>query len=70
MFLIVYINQQNLINKNNLIILIIIKEVRQMVKRPEKTSCFTIMKSDEFGDTVRGPLGPVMKEVMASDAAK
>jgi len=38
MFLIVYINQENLINKNNLIILIIIKEVRQMVKKSGKGS--------------------------------
>ena len=42
----------------------------QLVEKAGKTCCFTLMKSDEFGDMVRGLLGPMMKEVMASDAAK
>jgi antitoxin PrlF len=32
--------------------------------------CFTLIKADEFGDMVKGLLGPIMKEVMASDVAK
>jgi antitoxin PrlF len=32
--------------------------------------CLTLIKADEFGDMVKGLLGPMMKEVMASDAAK
>ncbi len=35
-----------------------------------KSCCFTLIKADEFGDMVRGLLGPMMKEVMASDATK
>ncbi len=35
-----------------------------------KICCFTLIKSDEFGDMVRRLLSPMMKEVMASDAAK
>ena len=35
-----------------------------------KVCCFTLIKADEFGDMVRGLLGPMMKEAMASDIAK
>jgi AbrB family looped-hinge helix DNA binding protein len=35
-----------------------------------KVCCFTLIKADEFGDMVKGLLGPMMKEVMASDTAK
>jgi len=35
-----------------------------------KVCCFTLIKADEFGGMVKGLLGPMMKEVMASDAAK
>lgn len=35
-----------------------------------KVCCFTLIKADEFGDMVKGLLGPMMKEVMASDATK
>jgi AbrB family looped-hinge helix DNA binding protein len=35
-----------------------------------KVCCFTLIKSDEFGGMVKGLLGPIMKEVMGSDAAK
>ena len=35
-----------------------------------KVCCFTLIKADEFGDMVKGFLGPMMKEVMGSDAAK
>lgn len=35
-----------------------------------KICCFTLIKTDEFGDMVKGLLGPMMKEVMVSDAAK
>ena len=35
-----------------------------------KVCCFTLIKAGEFGDMVKGLLGPMMKEVMASDAAK
>jgi antitoxin PrlF len=39
-------------------------------KKDGKVCCFTLIKAEEFGDMVRGLLGPMMKEVMASDAAK
>ena len=32
--------------------------------------CFTLIKVYEFGDMVKGLLGPIMKEVMAGNAAK
>ena len=35
-----------------------------------KICCFTLIKADEFGDMVKGLLGPMMKEVMGSDATK
>ena len=35
-----------------------------------KVCCFTLIKADEFGDMVKGLLGPMMKEVMANDIAK
>jgi len=35
-----------------------------------KVCCFTLIKADEFGDMVKGLLGPMMKEVMGSDATK
>lgn len=39
-------------------------------KKDGKVCCLTLIKADEFGDMVRGLLGPMMKEVMASDIAK
>ena len=39
-------------------------------KKDGKVCCFTLIKADEFGDMVKGLLGPMMKEVMASDIAK
>jgi len=36
-------------------------------KKNGKVCCFTLMKADEFGDMVKGLLGPMMKEVMGSD---
>jgi len=35
-----------------------------------KVCCFTLIKADEFGDMVKGLLGPMMKEVIGSDTAK
>ncbi len=35
-----------------------------------KICCFTFIKADEFGDMVKGLLGPMMKEVMGSDATQ
>jgi len=35
-----------------------------------KVCCLTLIKADEFGDMVKGLLGPMMKEVMGSDAIK
>jgi antitoxin PrlF len=35
-----------------------------------KVCCFTLIKADEFGDMVKGFLGPMMKDVMATDPAK
>jgi hypothetical protein len=32
--------------------------------------CFTLIKADEFGDMVKGLLGPMMKEVIGNDATK
>jgi len=32
--------------------------------------CFTLIKANEFGDLVKGLLGPMMKEVMGSDVPK
>lgn len=32
--------------------------------------CFTLIKADEFGDMVKGLLGPMMKDVMGSDVPK
>jgi AbrB family looped-hinge helix DNA binding protein len=40
------------------------------LEKDGKICCFTLIKADEFGDMVRGLLGPMMKEVMADDAAK
>ena len=39
-------------------------------ERDGKICCFTLIKVDEFGDLVKGLLGPMMKEVMGSDATK
>ena len=39
-------------------------------ERDGKICWFTLIKVDEFGDLVKGLLGPMMKEVMAGDAAK
>ena len=35
-----------------------------------KVCCFILIKAGEFGDMVKGLLGPMMKEIMASDVAK
>ncbi len=35
-----------------------------------KVCCFSLIKADEFGDMVKGMLGPMMKEVIASETAK
>jgi len=35
-----------------------------------KVCCFTLIKADEFGDMVKGVLGPMMRGVMESDANK
>jgi len=35
-----------------------------------KVCCFTLIKADEFGDMVKGLLGPMMKGVLASDHGK
>jgi antitoxin PrlF len=35
-----------------------------------KVCCFTLIRADEFGDMVKGLLGPMMKEVMANEPAK
>ncbi len=39
-------------------------------ERDGKVCCFTLIKADEFGGMVKGPLGPMMKDVMGSDAGK
>ena len=39
-------------------------------EKDRKVCYFTLIKADEFGDTVKGLLGPMMKEVMASETAK
>ena len=35
-----------------------------------KVCCLTLIKADEFGEMVKGLLGPMMKEVMGNDATK
>ncbi len=35
-----------------------------------KVCCFSLIKADEFGDMIKGLLGPMMKEVIGSDTAK
>ncbi len=35
-----------------------------------KVCCLTLIKADEFGEMVKGLLGPMMKEVMGSDATQ
>ncbi len=35
-----------------------------------KVCCFTLIKADEFGDMVKGLLGPMMKEVMTRETSK
>jgi antitoxin PrlF len=35
-----------------------------------KVCCLTLIKADEFGDMVKGLLGPMMKEVIGSETAK
>jgi AbrB family looped-hinge helix DNA binding protein len=35
-----------------------------------KICCFTLIKADEFGDMLKGLLGPMMQEAMGSDATK
>ena len=39
-------------------------------KKDGKVCCFTLIKADEFGNMVRGLLGPMMREVMTGDVAK
>jgi antitoxin PrlF len=39
-------------------------------ERDGKVCCFTLIKTGEFGDMVKGLLGPMMKEVMAGNATK
>lgn len=33
-----------------------------------KVCCFTLIKADEFGDMVKGLLGPMIKEIIETDA--
>jgi len=33
-----------------------------------KVCCFTLIKADEFGDMVKGLLGPMIKEIIGTDA--
>ncbi len=40
------------------------------LEKDGKICCFTLIKADEFGDMVRGLLGPMMKGIVARDAAK
>jgi AbrB family looped-hinge helix DNA binding protein len=35
-----------------------------------KVCCLTLIKADEFGEMVKGLLGPMMKEVIGSDTNK
>jgi antitoxin PrlF len=35
-----------------------------------KVCCFILIKAGEFGDMVKGLLGPLMKEMMPTDAVK
>ncbi len=35
-----------------------------------KVCCFTLIRADEFGDMVKGRLGPIMKGVMTNEPAK
>jgi antitoxin PrlF len=35
-----------------------------------KVCCFILIKAGEFGEMVKGLLGPLMKEIMAPDVAK
>ena len=35
-----------------------------------KVCCFILIKAGEFGDMVKGLLGPLMQEMTATDAAK
>jgi antitoxin PrlF len=35
-----------------------------------KVCCFILIKAGEFGDLVKGLLGPLMKEMMPADVAK
>jgi antitoxin PrlF len=35
-----------------------------------KVCCFILIKAGEFGDMVKGLLGPLMKEMTATDAVK
>jgi len=39
-------------------------------KKDGKVCCFTLIKADEFGNMVRGLLGPMMREVMTGGVAK
>ncbi len=35
-----------------------------------KICCFSLIKANEFGDMVKGLIGPIMKEVMGSNPEK
>ncbi len=35
-----------------------------------KLCCFTLIKAEEFGDILKGLLGPIMKEIITGDTAK
>jgi antitoxin PrlF len=35
-----------------------------------KVCCFTLIKADEFGDMVKGLLGPMIKEIIGTDATQ
>jgi AbrB family looped-hinge helix DNA binding protein len=39
-------------------------------ERDGEVCCFTLIKADEFGDMVKGLLGPMMRDVMAGGTAK
>jgi AbrB family looped-hinge helix DNA binding protein len=39
-------------------------------EREGKVCCLTLIKADELGDMVKGLLGPMIKEVIGSDATQ
>jgi AbrB family looped-hinge helix DNA binding protein len=40
------------------------------LEKDGKICCINLIKAEEFGDMVKESLGPMMKEVIGSDAAK